>query len=223
MKCCSPRIAPIVKGDRFYLDLCPNNDFERKQMLNILYASIGGSLMYAQILENPDMEHWKAANKVTRYFKAFGGKLQSEVEIQAPAAKFYNFNRKQLEHLPNISTHINGAKGDWQNVGFVKQWEFTIACIRWRKKKSAKAKIESIDDENKAITYSVFDGEVSKNYKSLKAIIQVIDKEHGGGGIVKLTYEYEKQKEDITGLSPQSILEFGIKVTKEIDAHLVKN
>ncbi|PNX90682.1 MLP-like protein 34-like [Trifolium pratense] len=137
--------------------------------------------------------------------QAFGGKVQSEVEIQASAAQFYNFNRKQLEHLPNISTNINGAKGDWQNVGSVKQWEFTI------------------DDENKAITYSVFDGEVSKNYKSLKAIIQVIDKEHGGGGIVKLTYEYEKQKEDITGLSPQSILEFGIKVTKEIDVHLVKN
>ncbi|GAU30868.1 hypothetical protein TSUD_15540 [Trifolium subterraneum] len=153
--------------------------------------------------------------------QALCGKVQSEVEIQAPAAKFYNFNRKQLEHLPNISTHIHGAKvhkGGWETVGSVKQWEFTIDG----KKVSAKAKIESIDDKNKVITYSIFDGEVIENYKSLKAIIQVIDKEHGGGGIVKLTYEYEKVKEDITGLSLESILDFAIKVTKEIDAHLVK-
>jgi uncharacterized membrane protein len=55
--------------------------------------------------------------------------LRSEVEIQAPAAKFYNVFRKQLEHLPNISTHIHEAKvheGDWENIGSVKQWEVTI-------------------------------------------------------------------------------------------------
>jgi hypothetical protein len=90
------------------------------------------------------------------------------------------------------------------------------------KKISAKAKIESIDDDNKVITYTIFDGDVSENYKSLKAIIQVVDKEHGGG-IVKLNYEYEKLKEHITGLSPELILDFAIKVTKEIDAHLVKD
>jgi hypothetical protein len=36
--------------------------------------------------------------------------------------------------------------------------------------------------------------------------------------IVKLNYEYEKLKEHITGLSPELILDFAIKVTKEIDA-----
>jgi uncharacterized membrane protein len=57
------------------------------------------------------------------------GKVESEVEIQAPAAKFYSFYRKQLEHLPNISTHIHGARvheGDWETVGSVKHWEYTI-------------------------------------------------------------------------------------------------
>ncbi|CAJ2674423.1 unnamed protein product [Trifolium pratense] len=151
---------------------------------------------------------------------ALSGKVESEVEIEAPAAKFYNVFRKQLEHLPNITTHIHDAKvheGDWENVGSVKHWEFTIDG----KKVSAKAKIESIDDENKVITYSIFDGEFSEKYKSLKSIIQVIDKEHGGG-IVKWTYEYEKLKEDIIGLSPELFLDFAIKITKDIDAHLVK-
>ncbi|PNX58315.1 MLP-like protein 34-like, partial [Trifolium pratense] len=146
------------------------------------------------------------------------GKVESEVEIQAPAAKFYNVFRKQLEHLPNISTDVHETRvheGDWENIGSIKHWEFTIDG----KKVSAKEKIESIDDENKVIKYSVFDGDVSENYKSLNAIIQVIDKEHGGG-IVKFTYEYEKLKEDISGLSPELILDFAIKITKDIDAHL---
>ncbi|KAK2453417.1 MLP protein [Trifolium repens] len=150
---------------------------------------------------------------------ALSGKVESEVEIQAPAAKFYNFYRKQLEHLPNISAHIHGARvheGDWGTVGSVKQWEYTIDG----KKLSAAVKIESIDDDNKAITY-LFDEELRENYKSLKGIIQVIDKEHGGG-IVKWTFEYEKLKDDITGASPDSYLDVAIKIANEIDAHLVK-
>ena len=47
MKDCSPSVAPIVKGDRFNLNQCSKNDFEREQMKNISYASVVGSLMYA--------------------------------------------------------------------------------------------------------------------------------------------------------------------------------
>jgi len=73
------------------------------------------------------------------------------------------------------------------------------------KKQSAKEKVETIDDDNKVITYSVFDGEVGESYKSLKVTLQVIDKEYGG--LVKWTFEYEKLKEDITGPSPDSFLD----------------
>jgi hypothetical protein len=89
------------------------------------------------------------------------------------------------------------------------------------KKVNATVKIERIDDENKVITYNVFHKEVSEDYKSFKGIIQVIDKEHSGG-IVKWTFEYEKLKEQITGVSPDSYLNVAVKVAKEIDAHLLK-
>ncbi|CAK8570356.1 unnamed protein product [Lathyrus sativus] len=151
---------------------------------------------------------------------SLSGKVESETEIEASAAKFFHIFRKQLEHVPNISRDVHGARvheGDWENVGSVKHWEYTIEG----KKQSAKEKIETIDDENKVITYSVFDGEVGESYKSLKVTFQVIDKELGGG-IVKWTFEYEKLKEDITGASPESYLAFAEKVTKDIDAHLVK-
>ncbi|KAL4271452.1 hypothetical protein GQ457_13G004180 [Hibiscus cannabinus] len=85
MKDCSPTVAPIVKGDKFNLNQCPKNEFEREQTKNIPYASVVGSLMYAQVCTRPDIafvvgmlgryqsnpgiDHWRAAKKVLRYLK----------------------------------------------------------------------------------------------------------------------------------------------------------
>ena len=85
MKDCSPSIAPIMKGNRFNLNQCPKNDLEREQMKNIPYASIVGSLMYAQVYtrldiafvvgilgryqSNPSIDHWKVAKKVMKYLQ----------------------------------------------------------------------------------------------------------------------------------------------------------
>ena len=55
MKDYTPSIAPIVKGDRFNLNQCPRNDFERQQMQNIPYASVIESLMYARVCTRPDI------------------------------------------------------------------------------------------------------------------------------------------------------------------------
>ena len=68
--------TPIAKGDKFSLKQCPNNDLERTEMQKIPYASVVGSLMYAQVctrldiafavgvlgryLSNPGLQHWKA-------------------------------------------------------------------------------------------------------------------------------------------------------------------
>ncbi|KAL0553556.1 hypothetical protein IC582_007454 [Cucumis melo] len=64
---------------------CLNNELEQHQMETIPYASIVGSLLYAQTCTRPDisfamgmlgryqsnpgMEHWKAAKKVLRYLQ----------------------------------------------------------------------------------------------------------------------------------------------------------
>ncbi|KAL0433573.1 UNVERIFIED_CONTAM: Retrovirus-related Pol polyprotein from transposon TNT 1-94 [Sesamum latifolium] len=85
MKDCSPGVAPIVKGDKLYLNQCPRNDLEREQMKDIPYASAIGSLMYAQVCtrpdiafavgmlgrfqSNPSLDHWRAAKKVMRYLQ----------------------------------------------------------------------------------------------------------------------------------------------------------
>ncbi|RDX84543.1 hypothetical protein CR513_34394, partial [Mucuna pruriens] len=48
-----PGDTSIVKGDKFSLKQCFNNDLERNEMQKILYASTMGSLMYAQTLIAP--------------------------------------------------------------------------------------------------------------------------------------------------------------------------
>ena len=51
MKDCSPSVVSIVKGDRFDLNQCPKNDFEREQMKNIFMLQlleVSCMLKYAQ-------------------------------------------------------------------------------------------------------------------------------------------------------------------------------
>ncbi|XP_059638549.1 secreted RxLR effector protein 161-like [Cornus florida] len=85
MEYCSASIVPIQKGDKFSLMQCPKNELEHKEMQNIPYASIAGSLIYAQVCTRPDigfavgmlsryqsnpgMYHWKSAKKVMRYLQ----------------------------------------------------------------------------------------------------------------------------------------------------------
>ena len=57
MKDCSPSVAPIVKSDKFSLKQCLENKLQREQMTNIPYASIVGSLMYAQVCTRPDIAY----------------------------------------------------------------------------------------------------------------------------------------------------------------------
>ncbi|KAA0047099.1 Retrovirus-related Pol polyprotein from transposon TNT 1-94 [Cucumis melo var. makuwa] len=52
---CSSSVVPIQKGDKFSLMQCPKNELERNQMETIPYASIVGSLLYAQTCTRPDI------------------------------------------------------------------------------------------------------------------------------------------------------------------------
>nr|XP_043611883.1 protein ENHANCED DISEASE RESISTANCE 2-like [Erigeron canadensis] len=85
MQDCSPTIAPVVKGDVFGSFQTPSTEIEKEQMRVIPYASVVGSIMYAQVctrpdiayiagmlgryLSNPGLAHWKAAKKVLRYMQ----------------------------------------------------------------------------------------------------------------------------------------------------------
>jgi hypothetical protein len=75
----------VAKGDKFSLSQCPKNNLEKEVMQKYPYASVVGSIMYAQVctrpdiafitgmlgryLSNPGLDHWKAAKRVLRYLK----------------------------------------------------------------------------------------------------------------------------------------------------------
>ena len=89
MKDCKPGDTPVAKGDKFSLAQCPKHQSEIKVMKQISYASVVGSLMYAQVctrldlayivgmlgryLSNPGMDHWKAVKRVMRYLQRTKG------------------------------------------------------------------------------------------------------------------------------------------------------
>ncbi|CAL9029582.1 unnamed protein product, partial [Prunus brigantina] len=77
--------VPISKGDKLSQEDCPKTDFEKAEMRDKPYASVVGSIMYAQVCTRPDLAfsisvlgryqanpglaHWKAAKKVLGYMQ----------------------------------------------------------------------------------------------------------------------------------------------------------
>ena len=55
MQTCSSGVAPILKGDKLSEKQCPRNNMEREEMKKIPYASVMGSLMYAQTCRRLDI------------------------------------------------------------------------------------------------------------------------------------------------------------------------
>ncbi|RDX87623.1 hypothetical protein CR513_30880, partial [Mucuna pruriens] len=55
MKDSKPRDTLIIKGDKFILKQCPNDDLERNEMQKFSYASVMETLMYAQVCIRPNI------------------------------------------------------------------------------------------------------------------------------------------------------------------------
>ncbi|XP_070660599.1 secreted RxLR effector protein 161-like [Malus domestica] len=85
MLACGTIELPISKGDKLSKKQCPKNDLERDAMKDKPYASLVGSLMYAQVCTRPDLAftisvlgrfqsnarkaHWNAGMRVLRYLQ----------------------------------------------------------------------------------------------------------------------------------------------------------
>lgn len=83
---------------------------------------------------------------------------------------------------------------------------------------TVKEKVE-VDDENKSITFNVMEGEILKEFKGFKATGQATAKADGSGSTVKWTLDYEKLNEAVA--EPKSYTDAIVKITKDVDAHLL--
>lgn len=82
----------------------------------------------------------------------------------------------------------------------------------------AKEKV-SFDDTNKAITLTVLDGDLMKEFKSFKAVVKATPKADGNGSVVTWTVEYEKLSPNVA--TPTAYLVLYEKLTKDVDGHLL--
>ena len=57
MSNCAPGDTPVAKGDKFSLHQCPEKELEKKDMERFPYASVVGSLMYAQVCTRPEIAY----------------------------------------------------------------------------------------------------------------------------------------------------------------------
>ncbi|GJX73241.1 putative RNA-directed DNA polymerase [Tanacetum coccineum] len=57
MQHCSPTVALVIKGDVFGSHQCPKPEVEYEEMKQIPYASVVGSLTYAQVCTRPDVAY----------------------------------------------------------------------------------------------------------------------------------------------------------------------
>ncbi|KAG5400788.1 hypothetical protein IGI04_015395 [Brassica rapa subsp. trilocularis] len=121
------------------------------------------------------------------------GKLETEVEIKASAGKFHHM-------FAGRPHHVSKASPDGEA-------------------KVAKERIEAVEPEKNLITFRVIEGDLMKEYKSFLLTIQVTPKHGGPGSIVHWHLEYEKISEEVA--HPETLLQFCVEVSKEIDEHLL--
>ncbi|XP_040869469.1 secreted RxLR effector protein 161-like [Glycine max] len=130
--------TPVAKGDKFSLKQCPKGNLEIQEIQKIPYASVVGSLMYAQVctrpnipsivgvlgiyLSNPGMDHWKAAKRVMRYLKR---------------TKYYMLTYKRSDQLEIIGYSNSDFAGCLDSLRSTSGYIFILAsgAVCWRRAK----------------------------------------------------------------------------------------
>ncbi|XP_061355542.1 MLP-like protein 328 [Gastrolobium bilobum] len=149
---------------------------------------------------------------------ALPNSLEVELEVKASADHFYDTLKGKKQHRVHdvASDHIHKVEvheGEWEKSGTVKQVTFAVGDTV----ETLKERVE-FDDENKKITYFILEGDMLKYYKSYNVILLVIPK--GEHCLVKWSLFYEKV--DDTAPAPTKYKDLLVKLTRNIETHLVE-
>ncbi|KAH7839978.1 hypothetical protein Vadar_010880 [Vaccinium darrowii] len=146
------------------------------------------------------------------------GKMVREVEIKSDGDVFHEIFRYRPHHISTMSPgniqNVDLHEGDWGTVGSVIFWNYTHDG----KEKTAKVIAEAIDEEKKSVTFKVVEGDLLQLYKTFVSTVHVDTK--GENNLVTWTFEYEKLSGDVE--DPNTLMDFCITVTKDIETHHLK-
>ncbi|KAK8627597.1 hypothetical protein V6N13_135205 [Hibiscus sabdariffa] len=125
------------------------------------------------------------------------GKVEADVEIKASPEQFHDMLANKLHHV---------------HVPYQQRQD--------GKDKVAKEVVEAVDPDKNLIVFRIIDGDLMKEYKSFLLTLQAFPKSEGSGSIVHWKMEYEKLHDGID--HPETLLQLGLEVSKDIDAHLTQ-
>ncbi|CAL9020348.1 unnamed protein product [Prunus brigantina] len=130
--------VPIVKGDKLSTEQAPKTEQEKLEMADKPYASLVGSLMYAQVCTRPDLAfgvsmlgrfqsnpgqaHWVAGKKVMRYLQRTKDyklvfKKSESLELQGFAdADFAGCCQDTLKSTSGFVFMFGGAAVSWRSI-----------------------------------------------------------------------------------------------------------
>ncbi|KAF5793970.1 putative Bet v I/Major latex protein [Helianthus annuus] len=146
---------------------------------------------------------------------ALSGTMVKQVTIMSDGDVFHEIFRYRPHHISEMSPDnikgVNLHEGEWGTVGSVIEWDF----FHDGKPKVAKEVIEAIDEEKKSVCFKVIGGDILEAYKTFLITVHVDT--HGEENVVTWTFHYEKVNESIP--DPDSLMEFCLNVTKDIETH----
>ncbi|QHO27187.1 MLP-like protein [Arachis hypogaea] len=168
-------------------------------------------------------DNWHVPHSVKNWTLIVDGKpikLKEKIEAidkenKSVTYNFFDGDISKNYKVFKVFLQVFEKSDNWHVPHSVKNWTLIVDG----KPIKLKEKIEAIDKENKSITYNLFDGDISKNYKVFKFFFQVFEKSDGGA-TAKFTIEYEKINENVE--APYGFMEFFDKGAKEVDSYLLK-
>ncbi|KAL9456928.1 hypothetical protein AB3S75_006043 [Citrus x aurantiifolia] len=156
---------------------------------------------------------------------SLAGELEAVIEVKASADKVHEV----FSCRPHIVTSISPQsvqsceliEGEWGKPGAVICWTFTRYAGN---PQIVKELIEVVDNENHITIFKLIEGNVLEMlYKSFYSVAKVTQKDdHEGGSLVRFTYKYEKQNENVPDLESK-VLEMMIDIVKNIDAYIIQH
>ncbi|XP_074266294.1 MLP-like protein 31 [Silene latifolia] len=144
------------------------------------------------------------------------GKLQVEVDITPSGDVFHELFANQPHHLSTIvPDQVHGYdvhEGELGKPGSIIQWDYTLDG----KKSVAKQELEVVDEEKKMIKFKFLEGsDLLKEYKNMSVTFQAIPK----GDFEAILWDIDFERFDDFGPYPTSVMDFFIKVTRDVEAH----
>ncbi|KAI5354743.1 hypothetical protein L3X38_007638 [Prunus dulcis] len=179
MRNCTGCDVPFSKGDKLSSEQSPKNEQERLEMKDKPYASLVGSLMYAQVCtrpnlafcisvlgrfqSNPGQAHWIAGKKVLRY-------LQRTKEYKLVYRKVENL---QLEGYADADfAGCQDTKKCTSGVVFL----FAGAAVAWKSMKQQYVSTSTMQAEFLAVYEATSMAVWLKNFMSMLKIVDSIQR-----------------------------------------------